>query len=88
MEITVMCDQKNCKFNMGNKVHHDHPNDKCEHPFPRIYQHPKSECKSFERLPNVRNCIHYAEDRNGCMSNLKQGLWCTGPDCGLYLKRI
>lgn len=88
MNIIITCDQKDCIHNAGKYVHHDHENDLCEHPFPRIYQYPGvTNCSSKKVKPNVHNCIHYIEDRNGCMSNLKQGLWCTGPDCSLYLKK-
>jgi hypothetical protein len=29
MEITILCDQKDCIHNAAHKVHHDHSNDKC-----------------------------------------------------------
>ena len=40
MKITILCDQKDCIHNTGNKVHHDHPNDKCTHHHPIIDLHP------------------------------------------------
>lgn len=36
MEITIMCDQKDCLYNAGHNVHHDHPNDRCEHQCPHF----------------------------------------------------
>ena len=37
MEITIMCDQKDCVHNAGHDVHHDHLHDKCEHYNPQIH---------------------------------------------------
>lgn len=37
MNITVLCDQKDCIYNVANKVHHDHSNDKCTHHKPQIH---------------------------------------------------
>lgn len=34
-----MCDQKDCVWNAGNSVHHDHNRDKCEHPHPNIQRY-------------------------------------------------
>jgi hypothetical protein len=36
MEISIMCDQKDCIYNAGHNVHHDHHNDACEHMCPQL----------------------------------------------------
>ena len=43
------------------------------------------ECHS-EGEDKKEDCITY-KIGGFCRSNLKQGLWCTGPDCSLYLKK-
>lgn len=54
MNITILCDQKGCRFNGGSKVHHDHDTDACEHPFPQIKRYPSEyECYSFCKKDSI-----------------------------------
>jgi hypothetical protein len=37
--ISIMCDQKDCIYNVAHTVHHDHPNDACMHSHPAIQRY-------------------------------------------------
>lgn len=39
MNIQIICDQLDCIYNEGSKVHHDHPNDVCKHVHPAIQRY-------------------------------------------------
>lgn len=72
MNITIVCDQKYCRFNAI--FFRD-----CKHPFPRIYTYPNEKiCKSFEAIkgcpfdepiynPICKDCGHQnSENCNTC----------------------
>jgi hypothetical protein len=60
MNIQIFCDQKDCRFNAGSRVHHDHSTDRCEHPFPKIYKYGQpyftvGDCKCMSKERNMTN---------------------------------
>ena len=42
IQLKILCDQKDCIYNEGSKVHHDHETDICTHLSPKIYSQLKT----------------------------------------------
>ena len=60
MKIVILCDQFDCTFNEGNRIH-PYPSDVCKHPHPDIHRYPThigTICDSKDRRVTDPAIIH------------------------------
>lgn len=67
--IKILCDQKDCIYNAGSTVHHDHSHDSCMHKHPAIQRYGKFPnfeqnifCNSKETIRTNSSRINSIED--------------------------